>query len=171
MYHYVYRITNIHKRKHYYGVRTSKCAPKDDIGVIYFSSSKDKEFIKDQKENPQNYKYKIIKICETRLDAARLEIELHSKFNVGVNESFYNLAKSTTTKFNFKVTSEIAKKSAENTDQIAKGKKIREVLKYRKKNSADYCQAKLINIYDNFGNLIFECNGNYKKFAVNIKYH
>jgi len=98
MKHYVYRITNIKLNKHYYGTRTSKNkTPEEDIGIYYFSSSKDKEFIKDQKENPQNYKYKIIKKFNTRKEALELEIKLHNKFNVGVNESFYNKSKQTST--------------------------------------------------------------------------
>ncbi len=50
-YHYVYRITNTVLRKHYYGSRTSKIRPNLDLGVIYFSSSTDKNFLKDQKLN------------------------------------------------------------------------------------------------------------------------
>ena len=91
-YHYIYRITNLKLKKHYYGVRTSKCHPKDDIGVKYFSSSKDKEFIQDQKATPCSYKYKVIKIFNTRKEAVELEIKLHNKFDVGINESFYNRA-------------------------------------------------------------------------------
>ena len=59
--HYTYRITNIIEKKYYYGVHSCDCLPKEDIGVKYFSSSKNKEFIKDQKENPQNYKYRLLK--------------------------------------------------------------------------------------------------------------
>ena len=66
-----------------------------DIGKQYFSSSLDKEFIKDQLNNPQDYKYKVIKTYNTRAEAIRLEIKLHNKFNVGVNEAFYNRAKQT----------------------------------------------------------------------------
>jgi len=69
--------------------------PKYDIGIKYFSSSCDKDFRKDQKENSQNYKYKVIKIFETRKEALRMEIKLHDRFNVGVNESFYNKSKQT----------------------------------------------------------------------------
>jgi len=60
--HYVYRITNTKLNRHYYGVRTSRIKPKLDLGIKYFSSSTDKHFIKDQKENPANYKYKIVQI-------------------------------------------------------------------------------------------------------------
>lgn len=98
-YHYVYRITNIQCKKHYYGTRSSKCHPSEDLGIKYFSSSYDKDFIKDQHDNPQNYKYKIVKILQSRKDAISLEVKLHEKFDVGINESFYNKAKQTTTKF------------------------------------------------------------------------
>jgi hypothetical protein len=98
--HYVYRITNVLLNKHYYGSRSCKCNPRDDLGIKYFSSSKDKDFVKDQKEHPEHYLYKIIRICETRKDAYALEILLHEKFDVGINESFYNRCKATSTKFN-----------------------------------------------------------------------
>lgn len=96
IYHYVYRITNKVLKKHYYGCRTSKnIIPQNDLGVKYFSSSKDKKFRQDQKENPQNYKYKIVRIFQTRKDAANFEIFLHNKFDVGKNSNFYNKAKAT----------------------------------------------------------------------------
>jgi hypothetical protein len=98
-YNYVYRITNIIECKHYYGCRSTNILPSEDIGKRYFSSSHNKDFIKDQKENPSNYKYKIIKVYETRQQAIELEIKLHDKFNVGVNESFYNKAKQNNRKF------------------------------------------------------------------------
>jgi len=100
MYNYVYRITNIKDKKHYYGIRKiDGRTPIEDIGIYYFSSSRDKDFIKDQKDNPQNYKYKILKVCDSRRQALELEIKLHDKFNVGVNESFYNRAKQTSIGF------------------------------------------------------------------------
>jgi hypothetical protein len=99
IYHYVYRITNIIERKHYYGKRSSRIEPKLDLGGKYFSSSRDKVFKKDQKENPQNYKYKIIRCFESSPEAIEFEIRLHEKFDVGVNKSFYNRAKQTSSKF------------------------------------------------------------------------
>ena len=60
MYYYVYRITNQVENKHYYGKRASKIHPRDDLGIKYFSSSKCREFVQDQKSNPQNYVYKVI---------------------------------------------------------------------------------------------------------------
>ena len=95
IYHYVYRITNLVENKHYYGKRSSKIEPKKDLGKKYFSSSSDKNFIKDQKENPQNYKYKIVAIFTKSSDALEREKLLHFKFNVNSNIKFYNRAKQT----------------------------------------------------------------------------
>lgn len=98
-YYYVYRITNKVENKHYYGKRTSNIQPNDDLGKIYFSSSTDLQFIKDQKLKPHNYRYKIIKIFTNSKDATFYEIFLHEKFNVGLNEKFYNKCKQTSVKF------------------------------------------------------------------------
>lgn len=95
--HYVYRITNLDKNKHYYGVRSTKSDPKNDLGIKYFSSSTDKDFIKDQKENSINYKYKVLFIFNSRAEATKMEMKLHNKFDVAVNESFYNKCKQTST--------------------------------------------------------------------------
>ena len=99
-YHYAYRITNTVLKKHYYGVRSSKNHPFDDLGSRYLSSSLDKDFIQDQKDNPQNYKYKVVKIFEDRNLAVGFEIYLHNKFNVGINPAFYNKVKQTSINFN-----------------------------------------------------------------------
>lgn len=96
MYHYVYRITNKVLNKHYYGKRGSTIKPELDLGIIYFSSSSDKNFMKDQKENPQNYKYKVVSVHNSSYQALLKEIRLHYKFDVGVNENFYNKAKQST---------------------------------------------------------------------------
>ena len=89
---YTYRITNILLNKHYYGMRSCTCSPLEDLGKIYFSSSSDKWFIDDQKENPQNYKYKIVREVKTRQESQDLEIKLHKLFDVGKNKSFFNKA-------------------------------------------------------------------------------
>lgn len=98
-YHYVYRITNIVNNKHYYGKRSTpkqkERYPLDDLGIIYFSSSTDKDFKLDQQQNPQNYKYKIIKTFSTKNDAVDFEVHLHKKFNVKLHEKFYNKANQT----------------------------------------------------------------------------
>ena len=95
IYHYVYRITNLVEKKHYYGKRSSRIDPKEDLGKKYFSSSTNREFKVDQKKNPQNYKYKIIKIFRTSAEAYTREIKLHKIFDVGVNSNFYNKIKQT----------------------------------------------------------------------------
>lgn len=99
MYHYTYRITNIIHNKHYFGSRTSKVIPKDDLGIIYFSSSSDTEFMQDQINNPCNYKYKIINTFDSRDKATSLEIKLQKKYSVNVNDSFYNKGIQSTTGF------------------------------------------------------------------------
>jgi len=77
-FNYLYRITNIVEQKHYYGVRTPKNKPpKEDLGISYFSSSHDKNFKVDQKLHPENYKYKVIRISESRKSVIELEIYLH----------------------------------------------------------------------------------------------
>jgi hypothetical protein len=100
--HYVYRITNLKENKHYYGSRSSKRKPENDLGEYYFSSSISKKyptFKQDQKERPWEFKYKIISIFETRKEATAFEIKLHNKFDVGINDNFYNGAKQTSTGF------------------------------------------------------------------------
>lgn len=99
IYHYVYRITNTVEKKHYYGKRSSKCDPRKDLGKKYFSSSSDREFKVDQKNNPQNYRYKIVGIFKTAEIAVLREIRLHLKFKVGENFRFYNKARQTASGF------------------------------------------------------------------------
>lgn len=92
MFYYVYRITNKLLNKHYYGYRSSKIEPILDIGIRYFSSSTNKDFINDQKVNPLHYKYKVVRIFNNKLEAVRFEMFLHYKFDVRNNDKFYNLA-------------------------------------------------------------------------------
>lgn len=92
VYHYVYRITNVVLKKHYYGKRTSKVFPKEDLGIKYFSSSSDKWFIEDQKLQPQNYRYKVVRLFCTEKEAIAHEVKLHNKFDVGRNPRFFNKA-------------------------------------------------------------------------------
>lgn len=89
-YHYTYRITNIKEKMHYYGVHSCDCLPKEDIGVKYWSTSKRDGFINHQKQNPEQYKYKVIKIFNTRIEAVQHEIFLHAKFDVKLHNKFYN---------------------------------------------------------------------------------
>lgn len=95
MHHYVYRITNTTLKKHYYGKRSSKHSPAQDLGVKYFSSSTDKAFKQDQKDNSQNYRYKVVRVFETAAEAVAFETMLHHKFQVAKNSAFYNRANQT----------------------------------------------------------------------------
>lgn len=95
LYHYTYIITNVVENKYYIGCRSSKALPEKDLGTKYFSSSRNKEFIKDQKLNLQNYKYKVIAEFSSRALAVDLEIKLHNIHNVAVNPCFYNRSKQT----------------------------------------------------------------------------
>lgn len=128
MYHYVYRITNISLKKHYYGCRSSNIEPIFDLGIRYFSSSTDKEFIKDQKENTENYKYKIVRLFEDRKTAELFETFLHAKFEVQINESFYNKAQNTLMGFSVLGTKQSEEHKAKLTAQKI-GRKLSETTK------------------------------------------
>ena len=98
MKHYVYKISNIIEDKHYIGVRSSK-NPIKDLGIKYFSSSRDKEFMLEQQEFPERFEYKILEVFSSRDLAVAKEIELHDLYDVVVNESFYNRSKQTSSGF------------------------------------------------------------------------
>jgi hypothetical protein len=87
----------------YIGVRTSDVKPHKDLGINYFSSSSDSNFINEQLQNPDRFEYIVIKIFDNREDALELEIELHKKYDVGKNELFYNKSKQTSTKFYYDI--------------------------------------------------------------------
>lgn len=95
-YHYVYRITNVVTGYHYYGSKSCDEHPSENIGKKYKSSSTNKLFIQDQKNNPKDYKYKVVKIFETsREDAIELEVKLHAKFDVKNHPKFINKSNQT----------------------------------------------------------------------------
>lgn len=99
----VYRITNISVRKHYYGYKScGKRDPKDILGKTYYSSSADKEFITEQKNHPERFRYKVVASFNTKEEALEREIRLHVIFDVGRNESFYNRAKQTSSNFSYR---------------------------------------------------------------------
>lgn len=94
-YHYVYQITEINSGKKYIGLRSCSDYPENDIGIKYFSSSKNKEFIESQKTNSSNYIYSILSVFDCREDAINEEIRLHELFDVGRNVEYINKAKQT----------------------------------------------------------------------------
>ena len=106
--HFVYRITQIELNVHYYGSKTGEL---EVLGKTYFSNSFDKEFIKDQEENPQNYKYKIVNSFDNPADKMILEAYLHQRFNVKEKDNnFYNRANQTPFGFDTTGNKEIALK-------------------------------------------------------------
>lgn len=98
-FHYVYRVTSLVESKHYYGSRTSLKPPVEDIGIEYFTSTTDKKFKKEFKNNPSQFKLKIISEHRTREEALFYEIKLHTRFKVDKNPNFYNRARVTSTGF------------------------------------------------------------------------
>ncbi len=97
--HYTYNITNILIAKAYLGVRSCNTDPVDDLGVKYFSSSSDKDFLQDQKDFPERFLYNVIEEFDTRESASYREIELHEMFDVGNSKDFYNKTKATLISF------------------------------------------------------------------------
>ncbi len=91
MYHYAYRITNIVSKYHYSGSRSCSILPVDDIGYHYFSSSTNKFWIQDQKDNPQDYKYKIVYTSTIgRTYANKFEEKYHNRIDVMHHKQFIN---------------------------------------------------------------------------------
>lgn len=93
-FHYVYQINEITTGRKYIGVRSSNIEPTNDLGILYYSSSSNKDFIRQQKENKNNYEYIILSTFKTRKDAIKEEIRLHDLYDVAVNENYINKAKS-----------------------------------------------------------------------------
>ena len=87
MNHYVYLLIDETNDMKYIGKRSCKCKPEDDVN--YMSSSK---YV------PKEQCDKIV-LAEfnTAKEAVAYEIELHNRFDVAVNDEFYNRAKQTST--------------------------------------------------------------------------
>lgn len=96
---FVYIIINKENNKKYIGCKSCNEEPHEVIGKTYFSSSRDKCFIQEQKEFPERFKYIVIKNFKTRIEALNYEIELHNRYNVNINPQYYNKAKQTSTGF------------------------------------------------------------------------
>lgn len=97
-FNYVYRITNLNpkdSKKYYYGVKSSDKPPLEILGIKYFSTSSDKNFIKEQKVEPNKFKYKVIKLFSNRKDANKFEEYLLTKINAKSHPFFYNKSNGT----------------------------------------------------------------------------
>lgn len=94
--HFLYEIRNKKVKKSYIGVRSSNFI---DIGIKYFSSSTDKEFMEEQKLYPYRFDYIVLLLCETKEEALYYEVYLHNYFNVSNNDNFYNKSNQTSKGF------------------------------------------------------------------------
>jgi hypothetical protein len=110
-YTYVYRITHLWHRIHYYGVRHAiqkySGIALEDLR-IYQSSSRNREFKEELKLHPELFNFKLLKVFRTNRQyefgnnidfngciisqARKLEIKLQRKFQVDTNRKFYNMS-------------------------------------------------------------------------------
>jgi hypothetical protein len=135
-FNYTYRIHNVNNNKMYIGSRSCNIHPKKDLGLVYFSSSRDKDFIRDQKVNPSNYEYLILDTFETREEADLYESKLHNEYDVDKNTMFYNRAKQTTTKFRYDPTgTKLSEEHKCNIGKALKGRKVSNSTREKLKNA------------------------------------
>ena len=161
MHHYVYRITNIIENRHYYGKRSSKLAPILDLGIKYFSSSKDTEFKLDQKNNRQKYRYKIIRTFETNEDAINFEIKLHHKMHVDKNHNFYNKSKQTSCSFTtsgITFSEKTRKKMSESAKRTNNGAKTTSKRAQSNRTNADARWSSFVQVIE-------KCNIDFSKYG------
>ncbi len=145
--HFVYRITHIIKKLHYYGSKTGEL---NCIGETYLSSSTDLEFKKDQKDNPNDYKYKVIRVFNNPADKIIYESYLHQRFNVKEeNNSFYN--KSNQTPFGFDRTGTHPTFTDIWKQNISKSLMGHEVSKITRDNMSNR-MLNMVSVVDKYGN-------------------
>ena len=116
-YNYVYLITDLINDMFYIGAKSCNEHPSENLGIKYFSSSQNKNFIQDQKNNPENYKYEILSIHENRLNANKEEARLHELYDVRNNKKFYNKINAANSNIGFN-TSNLVVAVNENTNKI-----------------------------------------------------
>lgn len=93
---YVYWITDKRDGKHYIGSRGSKKSDLMKDLLEYGTTSCRKD---DILNNPNMFVFNILRIFENRLLAYQYEILLHNKFEVELNDKFFNKSRQTTLKF------------------------------------------------------------------------
>jgi len=89
-YYYVYKITDMKRKKYYIGSRTSEIPPDQDLGHIYFSSSTNKNFIEEQRTTPNQFTYEVIETFPTLRQALDYETDLIQQTNALNDENYYN---------------------------------------------------------------------------------
>jgi len=149
MRHYVYRITNIVTDYHYPGCRSAEI-PEEDIGIKYFSSSTNKLFIQDQKNNPDDYKYKIVYTGDNRKDAISFEVKYHKRLDVKNHPKFLNKANQTSSGFDTKGSIQTLKSNQKRSTSCTNTKISR---------------AKTYYVYDKYDSLMFSVKGNFQKIC------
>lgn len=113
MNHYVYLLEDKRKPMWYIGARSCSCAIGEDK---YMGSSKSMT-----KEDKANCRKIILARFKTRKESIAYEIKMHNKFDVAVNEQFYNKAKQTSVGFDTTGISPSAEKR-EHMSSIMKGR-------------------------------------------------
>lgn len=102
---------------YYIGSRQSKCDPLDDLGVKYFSGSSNKNFIIEQKQNPNDFKYEVLSTHDSRMEAYVEEARIQRELDVLNDELCYNKSINhelfTTYNRTFKLTRETKKKMSD----------------------------------------------------------
>lgn len=104
MYHYTYYLYNKVTQQHYYGVRTSKIKPEEDLFVKYFSSSKlVRELINQHGLN--SFNCKVRKIFSSRNEALIWEHKVLKRLKVRYRPEWLNISEGDL-KFGFLTTEE-----------------------------------------------------------------
>lgn len=115
MYHYTYVIRDKTSKMKYIGVRSSECLPLED--TEYWGSSKHLPLnVRD------THKKRVLSTFSTRKEAVQHEIDLHNKYDVANNSSFYNKAKQTSTGFDTSGTT-LSEEHLAKMSKALKGKK------------------------------------------------
>jgi len=86
----VYRITDVKRDKYYIGSRTSTIKPEEDLGHVYFSSSSNMQFIKEQKKDPDRFIYEVIETFSDVIQAEQYEKQLIEQTNARNDANYYN---------------------------------------------------------------------------------
>lgn len=103
MLYYTYIVRNKENGKKYIGYRQAL----DPHNDIYFGSPASKfcenniEYQNIIKNHPYMLQKRVLRIFKTAKDALNHEIELHNRYNVGVNKDFYNAGIQTANGFSF----------------------------------------------------------------------
>lgn len=120
MNYYVYKITNLTNNMYYIGSRQSNCDPKDDLGIKYFSSSSNKNFITEQKKNPEGFKYEILSVHNSRMEAFEEEARIQTELGCLEDDLCYNKSINHVSFTNYNKTYKCTKETKEKISKIRK---------------------------------------------------